>query len=54
MSSRYNVQQYSLVCGRGSDQTMGSILVKFCAQILERKISVEIVSIIQLFPILHI
>lgn len=54
MSSRDNVQQYSLVCGRGRDQTMGSILVKFCAQILERKISVEIVSIIQLFPILHI
>lgn len=45
MSSRDNVQQYSYVCGRGSDQTTGSILVQFCAQIFEREISVEFVSI---------
>lgn len=54
MSSRDNVQQYSFVCedvcGRGSDQTMGSILVQFCAQILERKISVEFVSIKMAHP----
>lgn len=45
MSSSDNVQQYSLVCGRRSDHTMGSILVQFCAQILERNISVKFVSI---------
>lgn len=43
MSSRGNVQQYSPVCGRGSDQNDG---IDFISILRTEKISVEFVSII--------